>query len=148
MKLNNKYRYFEVEKEPKTEDFPSPSMFTKAYSAYTTSKKLGGAFSGNDLLKERLIKTREVRIERNEIKVGNTVNIERWDGNGIPGKVMITELEISLDKVLVRCDKGWFVFSRDNCKKDNIDFNWTAKGKEWEKKYKKWVDGNKYYFKQ
>lgn len=145
LKINNKYRYFKKTKEPTQKDFKNEQDYELAKALYDLEKKIGHLVSMNPIRDDVKLKTIKKRLPRIEIKVGATIFIERWDGNGIPDKVKVVGVKVGKTRAVVRTNKGFFVFSIWNSKKDNIPFNWTCKGKEWQKEYMKWVDGNKYF---
>jgi hypothetical protein len=87
----------------------------------------------------------EVRQYQIELKIGSTVYIERWDGNGIHKEVKIINIIRGKTRAVIKTNKGVFIFSIWNNKRDNIPFKWTCKRKTWEKKHQRWVDGCKYY---
>lgn len=89
------------------------------------------------------------RIEKHKLDVGKIVLIERWDGNGIPDEEIITSIKIDSTNngIIALTKNGHFCFNKENCEKDNINFTWNCKGKDWEKRNMKWIDGKRYYFK-
>ena len=88
------------------------------------------------------------RVEKYKLDIGKIVLIERWDGNGISDEEIITKIQKdnTNNRIIVFTKNGHFHFNKENCEKDNIDFAWTCKGKSWEKKSMKWVDGKRYYY--
>lgn len=147
MKIGTKYWYYEKYKEPKLSAYNSKDDFQIAYTCWKLQEEGGilavivESISGNIKME-----IKRSRAEKNRLKVGNHVKILRWDGNGVPSKVKILKIKEGKARVVIYCDKGYFHYSKDNCKKNNIYFNWTCKGKKWNKEYQKWIDGNDYYY--
>lgn len=139
MKIGNKYNYFKC--------ISKGSCNSKQQAAYEVSKM--PVISGLVSINFEGMKFWHKGIEKRKLSIGKTVLIERWDGNGIPDKEIITNIEINSTNngIIVFTKNGHFYFNKENCNKDNIDFTWTCKGKEWEKRNMKWVDGSRYYFK-
>lgn len=139
MKIGNKYNYFK--RISKGDDN------SRQQAAYEMSKMpvisyfVSAYFEG--------IKSWTKRIEKRKLDVGKIIFVERWDGNGIPDEETITniEQEDANNEIVVFTKNGHFSFNKENCNKDNIDFTWTCKGKDWEKRNMKWIDGSRYYFK-
>ena len=128
MKIGNKYHYFKnTPTLPKnaTED----EKFVYRYCYFLN-----------------LDATKNSRSEKIRITEGSTVYIERWDGNGIHSEVKVLEIKEHKDFIEVKCDKGYFNFGKENSKTENIEFNWTCEGKEWEKQNQKWINGKRYYY--
>lgn len=150
MKIGNKYYYYEVDKKPKEENFESNEIFMLHMAAYKFNNEcdpiLKSFIPRAEPVNDKL-QTWKKRVEKEEITVGNKIRILRWDGNGIPDEVKVIKIKEKVNSIKVYCNKGWFKFSKKNHKKDNIDFNWTCKGKKWQKEYMKWIDGSEYYYK-
>lgn len=140
LKINSKYIYYEKTKRPLKKDY-TPKDYEVAKTIYKVRKIIGNYV---DLYCFELKKTK-YRVARTEVKIGSIIHIDRWDGNGIPAEVIVTSIEVQNSSVRIKTNKGYFTFSKENCKKENIEFIWTCKGKEWEKMHMKWVDGNNYY---
>lgn len=147
MKINNKYQYYKTTKVPVREDYKTESDFNTACTIKKILSVTGGLVEVDNVPEDCRLKEVTRRWGRKEIKIGATVLVERWDGNGIPEKVKTIGLKQSTSRVLVKTNKGYFIFSQWNKSDDNIPFTWTCEGKEWHKKYMCWVDGDKYYFK-
>lgn len=135
MKLNNKYRYYKVPVKPEKEDFKSEDDYNFAMALYNTSSLFDLKVTENPL------KFKTIRRPRKEIKVGAEIKIERFDGNGYPAVVKVLRLSTGVSRAVVYTTKGYFIFSKDNCQKDSIDFHWTSKGREWDRRFRKWIDG-------
>lgn len=135
--IGNKYKEFKVALIPDPKDYKSEIDFHIAIAEYKV----------RDLVEPKHLKYSTYKIPNTELKKGNYVFIDRWDGNGIMSKVKILRVEKGLSRAIIRCDKGYFVYSKWNCNTDNIQFTWTCENKEWEKKNKKWIDGNNYFIK-
>jgi hypothetical protein len=151
MKIGNKYWYYSVDKKPIEEDFETYDIFLAhmcAYKINNESEPMYKAFIPHAQPVGDKLKTWIERVEKTEITIDKIIKVERWDGNGIPDKVRVIKIEEKTNSIKVICDKGWFKYSKKNCKKDNIDFNWTCKGKKWQKEYMKWVNGEQYYYKR
>jgi hypothetical protein len=145
LKINNKFKYISKKKNPILNDFQDEVKYNIAKQIFELDKSSNGLISINVINKDFKLKSTIKRIKRFELKIGNIVFIERWDGNGIPDEVRIISIKKSISRAIIKTDKGFFIFSKWNCKKDNILFNWTCKGKEWQKNHMKWIDGDKYY---
>ncbi len=145
LKINTKYQYFEKTKKPVLGDYNNSEEFETACILYKCEKGFGGFIDINSFSKRIKLKKTKVRRKRLEINIGSTVFIDRWDGNGICDKVKVISIKAGISRVIVKTNKGVFVFSKWNSLKDNIDFKWTCKGKKWEKKNMRWINGNNYY---
>lgn len=149
MKIGNKYNYYTKYKKPIESDYENSVDYISALVEY---KLMTSYFSGFYLseytktiekLKQYKVKS---KYQNTLLKIGEKVYIDRWDGNGNSKTVKIINIEESNSRVLIKCNKGWFVFSKWNCNTNDINFNWTCKGKEWEKQYMKWINGKNYYY--
>lgn len=145
LKINNKYIYIEKIKKPNKVDFENESDFLTAKAMFDFESFTGGLVSTSSVGEKVKLKTTKLRLPRIEIKEGSTIYIERWDGNGIPHEVKVVSVKKGKSRAIVKTDKGFFVFSIWNSKRDDIEFTWTCKGKGWEKRYKKWIDGDRYF---
>ena len=145
LKINNKYKYFEKTKKPIRNDFKNEKDYLIAETLFKIEKITGRLICANDVENKVKLKITKTRLPNIEIKIGSTIYIERWDGNGIPDEVKVISIKASKTRAIVKTNKGFFVFSIWNSKKDNIPFKWTCKGKKWQKQYMKWVDGSRYF---
>lgn len=148
LKINNKYKYFEKTKKPLLSDFENEKDYIIAKTLFNLQKECGFLVSAKDAKNKVKLKTTKTRLPNKEIKNGNTIFVERWDGNGIPDEVKVVNIKYGKTRAVVKTNKGFFVLSIWNSKKDDIEFNWTCKDKKWEKQYKKWVDGNRYFLRE
>ena len=143
MKINNKYSYSETYKKPNRVDFPINTDFKLAEMTYKFNTGHLGQFTNMVAYGEAELKTYKRRRLRREIKVGSTVFIERWDGNGIDSEVIVTKIIPEIEGVKIITDKGYFLFTG----KKDMEFTWTKRNTAWERKYKKWINGELYYYK-
>lgn len=141
MKIGKKYSYYTRYKEPFEKDFSNKNDFITALSEYKLLKTVASAF-----LCPQKLKSYKKRYPKNKIETGATIFIERWDSNGIDDEVKVVGIDQGLSRIIVKCNKGWFIFSKWNCKNKDIDFHWTCSGKKWQKEYMKWINGNRYYY--
>ncbi|AGO47550.1 hypothetical protein Phi4:1_gp017 [Cellulophaga phage phi4:1] len=146
MKIGIKYNYYEEYRKPIRENYSDEDSFTVAFCCWELCQKPMLAMFVSPVDKNIKMKVRKHRVEKTCLKIGAEVDILRWDENGINSKVKVTKIKEGLSRIVVYCDKGYFHFSKYNHKKDNIIFTWTCRGKKWNKKYQRWVNGNYYYY--
>lgn len=141
LKINERYDYYSYVKRPLRKDYKTEDDYILAKKLYKLNKSLCGII---EIESEKILR-KEAKLKNIEIKIGSKIFIERWDGNGGYDSVKVLSIDNSSTRAIIKTNKGYFVFSIYNCQKDNIEFNWTCKGKSWEKKFQKWIDGRKYY---
>lgn len=142
MKIGKKYRSFQVIKRPLRKHYKSEQEYIIAKAGYKFNKTPMGGFS----VEWEGIQYKEDRLYNTEIKIGTKINIKRWDLNGTDNKVKVISIKEGTSRIIVKCDKGIFVFSKWNCESDDIYFKWTCKGKKWHKKYNNRIYGPSYYY--
>jgi hypothetical protein len=147
LRINKKYIYFEDYIKPKESNFNSVEDFLVAKSIYSLHKRYGHLVN-IEALNFTMTRGKKRSKPLNRICVGSKVKVLRWDGNGTPSEVTVTNIIPFKDYAKVYTDEGYFIFSKENCQKDNIDFFWTSQNRSWEKEYQCWIDGSWYYLKE
>ena len=149
MKIGFKKYYWEEDIYPTKERYPTEEEFKVAIASWNINNskcgKMGLTYSvpaSRPFLKKLCFKL------KTEIKVGNKINIDRWDGNGVCSTVTIEEILIENERsIIVKCNKGSFKFNKQNFKDVGIEFKWKNKKKySWKRQYQRWINGNDYFF--
>lgn len=111
---------------------------------FEINEKIGGVVINSE---DNFPQLKEVtrRVPRIQIVEGATILIERWDKNGIHEEVKVESIKKNKNRGIVKTNRGYFVFSIWNSKRDNIDSTWYNAEKGGIKEINRWVDGDKYY---
>jgi hypothetical protein len=89
---------------------------------------------GVDIANESIFK--DVQVKNKELKIGDSINIERWDWNGISNKEEIINFELISDGICKIITKKGSVLFSTNFENNAEVFEWSTQQKD------KWIREN------